>query len=224
MSYPFDNVISLLLTTAALSGVIGYYIRSVWTNKYIVELEEYLKEEMDKRLKGRDRYITQLKYELNDAEEGLSMQSDALQKSLQNKSDNARDQKDKLDQYLIRMNSAENKLISLQRTYIIFKAQKQKEVDQLKAEYAAQAHKDEEFDMDATLELDERMREEENPFVLRNALINEQRKVEQISFVTKELNETYLRFAKEKQIWMREKQNLKDRLKAFEQSDVVSVK
>ncbi len=221
-----SNVLFCLFAAAILGSVIGWFSRNISASRQLAKREE----KMQARLSGRDRYISQLKQELKDAEEGIELQNSALQKSIEDRGKEVREHKDLADEYLVRMRAAENKLMNLQRNYLVYKSQKRKEVDQLQSnlqkvlpmrrQLQKRIHELEsnntEVDMDATLELDEEMREEQNPFILRNALVNERRKVEHLSLVKKELSETYFRFAEEKQKWLQEKTMMENRLKELE--------
>jgi len=222
MNNLLSNPLYLILVAVLLGAIIAWYWHKIVSKKNLISLHD----KQQKRLKGRDRYISQLKVELHEAEQCINLQKEALQKSLEQKGVDSREQKETIDQYLVRMRAAENKLISLQRNYIIFKAQKQKEVDQLqdnlekvlpiREKLQGDLAEELEVDMDATLELEEEMRDENNPFILRNALINEKRKVEQLGIIKKELSETYMRFAEEKQRWIVERNALENRIKSFD--------
>ncbi len=228
MSNLLSNLLFDILLAAFLGGLIGWFWKKIVSQKRLWQQEEKL----HNKLNGRDSYISQLKVELKEAEDGIELQHAALQKSLEKRGTDIQDQQIKAEQYLVRMQAAESKLMSLQRNYIIYKAQKQREVDQLQGslkkvlplrdlsgnKLTTLDANDSEIDMDSTLELNNEMRGEENPFVLRNALINEKRKVEHLSLVKKELGDTYFRFANEKQQWAHEKAALVARIRALEEN------
>ncbi|MDO6461912.1 hypothetical protein Q4485_14465 [Granulosicoccaceae sp. 1_MG-2023] len=221
LTHPFV----LIPLAALLGGIIGWFLRRIIALREAHQASQAL----SKKLKGRDRYIAQLKTELADAEGSVEAQSQSLQQLMDERESREREQKEAIEEYLVRMRAAESKLMSLQRNYLIFKAQKQREVEQLQnnldkvlplrreLEDRIEDYSDEDgIDMDSTLELDPQLRQEKNPFILRNALISEKRKVEHLSLVKKELSETYFRFAEEKQRWVAEKQALQQRIEALE--------
>ncbi len=189
-----------------------------------------LEERVQKKVKGRDTYISQLKAELKDAENGIELQRAALQKSLEKRGREVQGQREKAEEYFVRMRAAESKLMSLQRNHIVFKAQKQREVDQIQRSMNKILPSREEpknkvypldvngsqIDMDSTLELDNELSEEEKPFVLRNALITEKRKVKHLTLVKKELEDAYYHLAEQKQKWVHEKVVLIARIKSLE--------
>ncbi len=228
MSYLLSNVLFLIPVAALLGGLIGWFARRIISLRRKAERED----EVQARLKGRDRYISQLKLELSEAEEGIELQSAALQQSLEERSGEAREQRALSDEYLVRMRAAESKLINLQRNYLVFKTQKQREIVELQStlkqakplQVKLQKRiellegKAPDVDMDATLEIDSQMSEEQNPFILRNALISEKRKVEKLLVVKKELGDTYFRFAEQKQAWIKEKQTLSLRISELEKT------
>ena len=227
MSYLLSNVLFLIPVAALLGGLIGWFARRIIALRQRASRED----EVQARLKGRDRYISQLKVELNEAEKGIELQNAALQKSLEERSEETREQRALSDEYLVRMKAAESKLINLQRSYLVFKTQKQREIGELKSNLKKtqplrvklqkriqllEEQKAPEVDMDATLEIDSQMSDEQNPFILRNALISEKRKVEKLLLVKKELGDTYFRFAEQKQVWMKQKQALEIRIVELE--------
>ncbi len=230
MNNLLSNALVCILVAAILGGLAGWFLRKIKAQKQIWAY----KEKAEAKLQGRDRYIKQLKIELQEAEKGIDLQHAALQKSLEERGFEVREQSQRTEDYQVRMQAAENKLISLQRNYIVFKTQKQREVEQLqnslqkvlplREEMQSRIQEFDndggELDMDSTLELDSEMRGEDSPFILRNALINEKRKVEHLSLVKKELSETYFRFAEEKQGWAREKVILKTRISELESSAI----
>lgn len=229
MNYLFSNVLFNILAAALLGLLIGWF----WRKIIAVRQQWRREQEIQARLEGRDRYISQLKLELQDAEEGLELHNNALQEALEERGTEVRDQRELADEYLVRMRAAENKLMSLQRNYLVFKSQKQRELDELQdslqntqprqEQLQQRIHElesaDEDVDMDATLEIDNELRGEHNPFILRNALINEKRKVEHLSLVKKELSETYFRFAEDKQRWAQERLSLQTRLETLEAAE-----
>jgi hypothetical protein len=229
MNNLFSNVLFSIVVAAVLGGLIGWFLRRIIALKRQSNQEK----EVLARLKGRDRYITQLKVELSDAEEGIDLQRSALQQALEEHTLQTRENSGLTDEYLVRTRAAESKLLSLQRNYIVYKAQKQRELEQLqnnlqnalplRQEQQGIIHElgsdDREVDMDSTLELDTEMRGEQNPFILRNALVSEKRKVEHLSLVKKELGETYFRFAEEKQRWKQEKNSYIYRLSVLETAE-----
>lgn len=226
MSYLLSNVLFLVPAAALLGGVIGWFARRIISVRRKFAREE----EVQARLKGRDTYISQLKLELSEAEEGIELQNSALQKSLEERGDETREQRALSDEYLIRMRAAESKLINLQRNYLVFKTQKQRELNELQSNLkSAQPLRVKlqkriellernapQVDMDATLEIDSQMSDEQNPFILRNALVSEKRKVEKLLLVKKELGDTYFRFAEQKQVWLKEKQALATKISELE--------
>lgn len=226
MSYLLSNVLFLVPVAAFLGGLIGWFARRIIS----VRRKHAREEEVQARLKGRDTYISQLKLELNEAEEGIELQNSALQKSLEERGEETREQRGLSDEYLVRMRAAESKLINLQRNYLVFKTQKQREINELQSNLkSAQPLRVKlqkriellernapQVDMDATLEIDPQMTDEQNPFILRNALVSEKRKVEKLLLVKKELGDTYFRFAEQKQLWLKEKQALATRISELE--------
>lgn len=220
LSHPFV----LIPLAALLGGVIGWFLRRIRALREAHRASLSL----NKKLQGRDRYIAQLKTELAEAEDSVDAQSESLQELLNERDSRDREQKEVIEEYLVRMRAAESKLMNLQRNYLIFKAQKQREVEQLQnnLDKATPLHAEpdnrvedysaEDVDMDSTLELDPELRSEKNPFILRNALVSERRKVEHLSLVKKELSETYFRFAEEKQRWAAERQSLLQQIESLE--------
>lgn len=221
-----SNELFLLLAAALLGAFIGWFLRRIFALKDAAVREA----DAQSRLQGRDRYISQLKLELKEAEEGIALQNSALQQSLEEHAVEVREQKELANDYLVRTRAAESKLINLQRNYLVFKTHKQREVKQLKNSLAKLTPEQESLtqqlqelqeneapvDMDATLELDTEMRSEQDPYILRNALVSEKRKVEQLLLVKKELSDTFFKFAEEKQRWIHEKTNLEEKIARLE--------
>ncbi|MCB1757057.1 MAG: hypothetical protein KDJ38_16155, partial [Gammaproteobacteria bacterium] len=111
MNYLLSNVLFCILAAALLGIPIGWF----WRKIIAVRQHWRYEQKMQAKLDGRDRYISQLKLELQEAEEGLDLQRAALQESLEERSTEVRDQRELAEEYLVRMRAAENKLMNLQR-------------------------------------------------------------------------------------------------------------
>ncbi len=226
MNYLYSNPLFFAPVAALLGVIMGWSIRRIISLRQTARLEKDYKS----KLRGRDSYISELKDELQEAEEDIELQNTVLEKTLQEQGSEAEEQRNLAEEYQVRMRAAESKLMKIQRNYLVFKTRKQKEVEQLQnslqrvlplrkelqSRIEELERNEPEVDMDATLELDSEMRLEQNPFILRNALVSEKRKVEQLGMVKKELGDTYFRFAEEKQQWNQEKASMEARLEKLE--------
>lgn len=226
MNYLYSNPLFFAPVAALLGVIMGWSIRRIISLRQTARLEKDYKS----KIRGRDSYISELKDELQEAEEDIELQNTVLEKTLQEQGSEAEEQRNLAEEYQVRMRAAESKLMKIQRNYLVFKTRKQKEVEQLQnslqrvlplrkelqSRIEELERNEPEVDMDATLELDSEMRLEQNPFILRNALVSEKRKVEQLGMVKKELGDTYFRFAEEKQQWNQEKASMEARLEKLE--------
>ena len=226
MTHLYSNPLFMVPAAALLGLIIGWSIRRIISIRQLRKVEKDYKS----KLRGRDSYIAELKDELQEAEEDIELQNTVLEKTLQEQNNEVEEQRNLAEEYQVRMRAAEGKLMKIQRNYLVFKTRKQKEIaqlqnnlqrvlplrKQLQSRIEELEGSEPEVDMDATLELDADMRQEQNPFILRNALVSEKRKVEQLSLVKKELGDTYFRFAEEKQQWGQERAALEERLQKLE--------
>ncbi|HBR98470.1 MAG TPA: hypothetical protein DD979_14005 [Gammaproteobacteria bacterium] len=222
----YTHPLFVVPVAALLGAIIGWSTRRIMALRQV----QHVQDEMKSKLRGRDRYIAELKDELQEAEEDIELQSSALEKTLEEQGSEAEEQRALAEEYQVRMRAAEGKLMKIQRNYLVFKTHKEREIEQLQtslqkvlplrrelqSRIEEMERNEPEVDMDATLELDSEMRDEQNPFILRNALVSEKRKVEQLSTVKKELSDTYFRFAEEKQQWSQERASLEQRLTKLE--------
>lgn len=227
-----SSVLVYLLAAAVLGGIICWFLKSIFSIKEQNQLGDRFKS----KLNGRNRHIEELQVESTSVKNALrtsELQYSGLQLQYTNLISENQEQGLMLSESQSRIKVAEGRLMSVQRDYVLYKANKQREITQLQKNLqkilplrAEQTHRMREFDRllgDSEEDFKDTQLDAEMPqerVELQKALKLSRNKVVVLLTVKQELGEAYYRFAEEKQKWEAEKKLLTEKLIDFEHNDV----